>query len=62
VQTVAHELLPSSPEINIRLARLERATGHPEEARKLALVTAIGFHDEEVEFRVKEILTQTDGR
>jgi len=58
----AHELLPSSPEINIRLARLKLATGHPEEARQLALATAIGFHDEEVDLLVKEILTQTDGR
>lgn len=58
----AHELLPSSPEINIRLARLKLATGHPEEARKLALATAIGFHDEEVERWVEEILTQSDGR
>ena len=59
---MAHELLPSSPEINIRLARLKLATGHPKEARKLALATAIGFHDEEVELRVEEILEQTKGR
>ena len=57
---MANELLPSSPEINFRLARVKLATGHPEETRKLA--TAIGFHDEEVELRVKEIFTQTDGR
>jgi len=57
---VANELRPSSPESNIRRARLKPATGHPEEARKLA--AAIGFHDEEVDLRVKEILTQTDAR
>jgi Flp pilus assembly protein TadD len=57
----AHELLPSSAEITIRLARLKLATGRPAEARKLALSISIGFHDEEIEERIEEVLAATGG-
>jgi tetratricopeptide (TPR) repeat protein len=57
----AHELLPSSPEIKIRLARLKLETGHPKDARRLALATAAGNHDEAVKEEIEEILDRTGG-
>jgi len=57
----AHEVLPSSFEIRIGLARMYWALGRPAEARRM-LLTVFGYtHDEAQRKEVEEILAETGG-
>ncbi len=55
----AHDLLPSSMEIRIRLAEMQLRLGDRKEARRLALSAANSVHDEEGRARIEALLAET---
>ncbi len=57
----AHELLPSSQQARLLLAKIHVETGNRELARKLALSLLATFHGDEVDEGIAQILEATGG-
>ncbi len=57
----AHELLPSSQQARLLLAKIHVETGNRELARKLALSLLASVHGDEVDEEIAQILEATGG-